>query len=133
MTNKFSIVSDEHLLSDRGRCAPGLPERVPTAGRGRRDARSSASARMRQPDARAVAQERRFEELPAKSVVCIAMTLSPKFSQFKDDLRDETLLPEHLVHQRPDAVDVLVADLDEAGAGRGQELAGDRQAVRAGR
>lgn len=47
----------------------------------------------------------------------------------KRDLTNEILIPEHLIHQRPNAVDVLVADLHEHAAALGQKIAGDGQAV----
>ena len=44
-------------------------------------------------------------------------------------MRDEVLLAEDLVHQRSDAMDVLVADLDEDRARLGEQVARDRQPV----
>lgn len=49
--------------------------------------------------------------------------------RLNDYVRNPVLLPEHLVHQRPDAVDVLFADLDEAGPALGEELARHRESV----
>ena len=39
------------------------------------------------------------------------------------------VITEHLVHQRPDAMHIFVADLDEDGAGVGEQIAGDGEAV----
>ena len=42
---------------------------------------------------------------------------------------DEILVPEHLIHHRPDAVDIFIADLHEDGAGIGEEIAGDGEPI----
>ena len=45
------------------------------------------------------------------------------------NFRDAVLLPKNLVHQRSYPMDVIVADLDEAGAAFGEEVAGDGKPV----
>ena len=47
----------------------------------------------------------------------------------KGDQRNEIFLPKHLIHQRPDAVDIFIADLHEDRAGIGEQIAGDGEAV----
>ena len=41
----------------------------------------------------------------------------------------EIVLPKHLIHQRPDPMDVLIANLHENGAGVGQQVTGHGEAV----
>ena len=44
-------------------------------------------------------------------------------------LCDKVLFPKHLIHHRPDAVDVFITDLYEDGTGISEEIAGDGEAV----
>ena len=44
-------------------------------------------------------------------------------------MRDEIVFAEYLIHHRPDAVDIFIADLHEDGAGIGEKIAGDGEAV----
>ena len=44
-------------------------------------------------------------------------------------MRDEIVFPKHLIHHRPDAMDILIADLHEDGAGLGEQIAGDGEPV----
>ena len=44
-------------------------------------------------------------------------------------MRHEVLVSKHLIHHRPDAMHILIADLHEDGAGVGEQIAGDGEPV----
>src|SRR3989442_6139856 len=50
-------------------------------------------------------------------------------SLFEEYLPTEVIFPKHLIHHRPDAVDIFVADLHKDGTRLGEEIAGDGKAV----
>ena len=50
-------------------------------------------------------------------------------SCLKFDLRSKAVFPKNFIHQRPHPMDIFITDLDENGAGVGEEIAGDSETV----
>ena len=61
-----------------------------------------------------------------KPVDCVVL---PPRSGDEVDLRDHVIVPKHLIHHRPDAMDVFITDLHEDGTRLGEQIARDSEAV----